>query len=203
MLLHKEVLSCCVCTSWFPPPGPLIPPFLNPLLLPSAQENYSSALKLYLEAGSVSSIHFTKEVPSSVWTAHAYQRMLACCTAVQLPAHVGALRTAPHATHYARLHIRPPLFSSSPSLSSSPVLILSSSLSVFPVPLPPPISKAIVLCQFWEPVDYDLAFSLIRESNMCVRRVDSCGICAVVSYLYACPPPPPPPPTSPVITLIC
>ena len=156
-------------------------PFLH-----SAQENYSSALKLYLEAGSVTSVHFTQEVPPGVWTAQAYQRMLACCTAVQLPAHVGPQHTAhylllvqmgasepplsslppssllfcPEPTLYPHLFPGHPAFSPLASLLPSPPL---------PPPLPSPSTKAIVLCQYWEPVDYELAFSLIRDTNMYVR----------------------------------
>ena len=54
---------------------------------------YGAALKLYLEAGSVTSDHFTKLVPDKVWTPAVYRNMMNCCSELQLPVHVSCLPT--------------------------------------------------------------------------------------------------------------
>ena len=115
-----------------PSPSPLL--FPQSPLLPTAQENYSSALKQYLEAGSVTSAHFTQEVPSGVWTVQVYQRMLACCTAIQLPTHVG------HTTHYAHVLIHT-IWCCSGHITTSHPSSLPSCLFLFPPHLPSPPSS--------------------------------------------------------------
>lgn len=92
---------------------------------------YSNALKLYLEAGSVTSDHFTTVVPDTVWTPAVYRNMMSCCSELRLEVH------------------------------------------------------ALILCQYMNPIDYNLAFSLIKTcANNNVDLLSECvWDMALIEYL--------------------
>ena len=137
-----------------------------------------------------------------MWTAQAYQRMLACCTAVQLPAHVGPQHTA----HYLLLV---QMGASEPPLSSLPPssLLFCPEPTLYPHPFPghpafsPLLSPPLPFHQGYRAVPV-LGAGGLRACllpNQRHKHVRACEVSGAVKWLlYGCfcmpihllPPPP-------------